>query len=432
MAGIISSTNNFLRKIFRFAAIKHHPNSKKIFLLCFNIIFAMAGLGIVAPILPQIQSWGGASTTLMGIFVSSFALAKVALDIPAGVFCDRYGGSVLTAAGMAIILAGSLVSAFASNFVFLFLGRIAAGVGSALAVSSIQTELLRLADINRRSTIMSYFMIARRAGVSIFPLIGGALATFFNWRAVFIFCAFLNLTGIIIALVSSRIYNSPAISFQEDLDLPAGSAAPHMEQNKTPEKIKPIVFYALYILAFTIYLSRNGLERTVLPLFGSNIGLDSFIIGLALSLASFISLGSIFLGGYFADKYGRKIVLQVGLAALIFAELLFLTVKSYPLYFVASMFLGAAAFITGLPVVVATDLSPGGELGRTLGRVRFFIDLGTMVGPVFLGWLMDLYGFHVCIMISVLTLALTTLLITFFLSESNPNKLQRISNGKAL
>ncbi len=423
------SVKKFLNlcRSFKFTPCGDNSNLKRILLLCFNVIFAMAGLGIVAPILPQIQAWGDVSTTHMGLFVSSFALARVAVDIPAGTLSDRYGGSILTALGMAIILAGSLLSAFASSFVFLLLGRIAAGIGSALAVVSIQTELLQLAGTARRSTIMSYYMIARRAGVSSFPLIGGVLATFFEWRAVFLFCAILNLIGLIIALSSpSRVYSNANEDKKKDIDSISEEAI------NSSVNIKKLGFFIIYFLAFAIFLNRNGLERTILPLFGSSIGLDSLQIGLTLSFSGFLSLGSLFWGGYLADRYGRKIVLQIGLIVLILANGLFLVVNTFLFYLLASMFLGVAAFTTGLPVVMATDLVHSGKLGRTLGRVRLFSDLGTMVGPAFLGWLMDLYGYPSSIIVSILLLMLSILLVTFFLAESTPNLPHPVSNSKNL
>jgi MFS family permease len=416
---MFKSGYNYMQKILKKGSSGVGPNQNRIFLLCFNIIFALAGLGIVAPILPQLQAWESVSITYMGFFVSSFALARVVADIPAGILIDRYDNRFLTAAGIAIIFIGSLLSALAPTFFYLILGRIIAGTGSAVAVISIQKELLLLAGPDKRSTVMSYYMIARRAGASVFPLIGGLLAVFFNWRAVFLFCAVLNFAGMAISLkLSYSMKDKNHVSTEKNLEEPKKKES---EQKAGHKKIRPIVFFALYSLVFTLFFNRNGLEKTVLPLFGNIIGLDSLKIGFALSCSSLVSLFSIYLGGVFADRYGRKLVVQVGLFALVIANGIFIFVDSFVMYFIACVLLGLATFILSLPVVMAADMVHSSRVGRTLGGIRLFTDIGTVSGPILLAWTMDSFGFNTSIGLSVANLLICTVIVHFFLTETKPN-----------
>lgn len=381
---------------------------KRIFQLCTILIFSLSGLSIIAPILPLIQAWGDVSAIQIGVYVSSFALARLFANIPAGIFTDRYGGRFLMIISLAVIMTGMLMSALAPTYIFLIISRIITGVGSAFTAIAIQTEFLLLAKSFQRATVMSFFMIARRVGVSIFPFIGGALAVFFDWRAVFYFCAILNFIALIIAVTVFCQKQRKPISSKVNKEANISEEPPLQKR-----VISPLILMVLYILTFTIFINRNGLERTLIPLFGDSIGLDSLKIGFTLTLSSIVSILAIFLGGRAADRYGRKVVLQVGLILLLLASGLFLLVNSFAFYIIANIIFGLAAFTLVLPMIIAADLSFSSHVGRTVSRIRLFQDAGMLVGPVFLGWAMDLYSFPVSIVISIILVMLSLILTTF-------------------
>jgi MFS family permease len=395
---------------------------KRVILLCINIVFAMVGLGIIAPILPDIQAWQGASTLQLGYYASSFALARIAANIPAGYLSDKYKKGIITIAGMAILLTGSLVSYFAVSFSYLIVGRVITGIGSSLAMVSIETELLSIADVSNRSTLMSYLVIARRTGASIFPFVGGAIALLFGWRTVFLFCSFLNLIGITIALLpvlkSKKIRGKESgTEIKTDISVPAQDKKDKKKpvlESETTKKGEFAKFFALYALVFTVFLNRNGFERTVLPIYGSIMGLSSLQIGTALSLASVVSLAAIYLGGRSADKYGRKPILLIGLAVLIIGNSLFLNISGYYGFIMANLVFGLAALNTSLPAVIATESVHPSRTGRSLGTVRMFMDIGTVIGPVLLGWVMDLYGLFAPIYMSIAFITACILMIAVF------------------
>ncbi len=403
--------------------------NKKIILLCTNIIFANAGVGILVPVLPEIQAWGNITTVQLGILVSVFAFARIAANIPAGYVSDNYKGNKPTLIGMSILLVGSLLSASAPSFVFLVIGRVISGLGSSLALVSIQTELLSLGCTDHRSKLMSYFMISHRAGASIFPFIGGALAMFFTWRAVFLFCTLLNLIGIIFVLSPIMKNNESSKETNENLGLTtktggkASSSHEALNQNE-----KPLLFFVLCIIASMMFLNRGGLERTILPVYGNIIGLNSLQLGIIFSISSIVSLVAIYGGGYFADRYSRKLIFQVGLVVLILANGIFLFVSSFWGFLVAKLLFGIAAFTTALPLIIATDSVHPSRMGRTLSTVRLFNDLGTVTGPIALGWVMDFYSFSATIYVSVIILAISTLMVGFFLEDTTLKNLNVAKN----
>lgn len=363
---------------------------KEIGLICFNIIFVMAGLSIVSPILPQIRSWQEASYTLMGFFVVSFAFGRTIIDIPAGFLVDKLGSSIITVIGMGITAAGSMLSALSPNFYVLVSGRFLAGLGSGLAVTSLQTALLLLSPGTHRARAMSYFMISRRIGSSMFPYVGGLIATWGSWRTVFVLCFLLNLIGTGIAMLQVRLNGK----LQGVIHSRKGRYKNLSETDKKAGYLDWELFI-IYLLAFVIFLNRDGFERTLIPLFGSTLSFNSAQIGLALTASSVISILGMYLGGKAADRFGPRRTLAVGMVVILAANLLFRFVHDYQFYLLISMIFGIAAFNMALPNVIATDLAHPGKTGQAMGTVRFFNDLGMMTGPLVLTWLTDLRGFTV-------------------------------------
>ncbi len=387
-----------------------------IFLLTSILVFSMASFGIITPVLGEIQAWGRLTTTQIGVYFSAFGMARLVMNLPAGYIIDRFGGRLLTVFGLIAVTAGSLMSAMAPHYFILFAARVITGVGSTFTAIAVQTELLLLTDDSRRAGIISYSMIARRAGASIFPFAGGLLAAFFNWRAVFYFCVLLNLIGIYIVLRSPHSKGKTTAKDTLKSDSPSGSEAGACPAPKASVLIMPTI----YLLAFTMFINRNGLEKTLIPLYGSSIGIDSILIGFTLSCSGFASMAAIFYGGRLADKYGRKPVVIGGLSILLLANSLFLIVKDFPLFFIANIFFALTAFTMSLPMVIAADITPAAKVGSAVGMIRLFNDGGLVVGPILLSWLMDYYNLSISIGVSIALILLTLLASIFFLRESIP------------
>jgi DHA1 family multidrug resistance protein-like MFS transporter len=391
----------------------------QISLICFNIIFVMSGLGIVSPILPLIQEWQSLSYIEIGVFVSSFGVARLVMDLPAGMAVDRWGIKVVTVTGIILSAMGSLFSALAPEYYSLLAGRVVTGLGSSLATASLQAELMLLSDHTNRSRIMSYYLLSRRTGSSVFPFIGGLLAVFTGWRSVFVFCVVVNTIGLLIALYTYR-GNSRVVYQKEE----ATKTGPGKKEETKPKSFSFFSLHLLiiYLLSFVYFLNRNGLERTVIPMFGDFLNLSPLQIGFTLSLSTLLSLGSIYLGGMAADRWGRKLILVLGTICLLIANVLFPLVTNYFSYVVIGLLFGLAGFNTGLPNIMIIDMVDRRMTGRALGVIRFFNDLGVVLGPVVLSALMDLYGFGSAFYFNVGLLAVLLFLIIKYLPETGVGK----------
>ncbi|MBC7325698.1 MAG: MFS transporter, partial [Moorella sp. (in: Bacteria)] len=92
----------------------------------------MLGQGMVTPILPLYGRSFGVSAAVVGLLITSFGLAQVLTDLPAGYLSERYGAAKLLLVGPAITAVASLMAGLASSFWLLVFWRFWQGVGSAV------------------------------------------------------------------------------------------------------------------------------------------------------------------------------------------------------------------------------------------------------------------------------------------------------------
>ena len=95
----------------------------------------MAGQGVVGPVLPLYARDFGVSATMVGLTLTVFALARLILNIPAGLIADRFGRRVLLIGGPILTSIGMFGSGFAGDIWSLLIWRFVAGAGSAFFMS---------------------------------------------------------------------------------------------------------------------------------------------------------------------------------------------------------------------------------------------------------------------------------------------------------
>src|SRR5436189_4407633 len=81
-----------------------------------SIFVMMLGYGIVAPILPLYARSFGVGYGAAGLLISMFAVARLVFDVVSGPVVDRYGERIVSAAGFAVLMVSSLLTALAPNF----------------------------------------------------------------------------------------------------------------------------------------------------------------------------------------------------------------------------------------------------------------------------------------------------------------------------
>ena len=97
---------------------------------------------------------------------------------------------------------------------------------------------------------------------------------------------------------------------------------------------------------------------------------------------------------YLSDKLGRKRMMLPGGVVSALGLVLFVFCTDFPTYLLAAVVIGIGMGIVGpSPMAFVADIAPLGASGLTIGVFRSYGDLGGIVGPVLLGWMMDISTF---------------------------------------
>lgn len=149
---------------------------------------------INATIAPELVGEIGLSNTQLGSLTSAYFLAFACLQLPLGIWLDRFGPRRVDAALMAIAGAGCLTFALASSFEALWIGRALLGIGFSAGLMA-PFALFRVWFAPHHQTrLAAWTMTVGTAGVLVATLPVRALLTLMDWRGVFYCCAALLLT----------------------------------------------------------------------------------------------------------------------------------------------------------------------------------------------------------------------------------------------
>jgi nitrate/nitrite transporter NarK len=149
---------------------------------------------INATIAPELVGEIGLSNTQLGSLTSAYFLAFACMQLPLGIWLDRFGPRRVDATLMALAALGCLVFAAADSFAQLWVARALLGIGFSAGLMA-PFALYRIWFAPHHQTrLAAWTMTVGTAGVLAATLPVRALLALMDWRGVFYGCAVLLLT----------------------------------------------------------------------------------------------------------------------------------------------------------------------------------------------------------------------------------------------
>jgi MFS family permease len=380
---------------------------ERLLVICGSTVLVMAGQGVVGPVLPLYARDFGVSTAVVGLTFTAFGLARLALNVPAGMWADRAGRRFLLVGGPIITSVGMVGSGLAPSIWILLGWRVVAGAGSALYMTGAQIYLVDIADDDRRARYIATNQGALLVGVSVGPAVGGLLADSYGLRVPFI------VVGVGAALTAvygflrlpethHRKTNPTGATGGADEGTRAGTDSggsgspnpptPIGNWQRSRQFVLSSQFVAVGLVSLAVFATRSGFRQTLVPIAASEqFGYDTGDLGLLFTVLGVIGLVLIGPAGWVADRWGRKpaIVPNGYLAAIGIV--------------VTALSSSAGVFITGLvlvavgtgvsgpaPAAFVADIAPPELRGSAMGLYRTWGDLGVVLAPVLSGGLADI------------------------------------------
>ncbi|WP_227356455.1 MFS transporter [Haladaptatus salinisoli] len=143
------------------------------------------GTRIVLPaLLPQVKAAFGIDNATAGLLVSVLWGAYAVTQFPAGMMVDRIGERTTLTVSTLVTAAGAAALTVAPSFPVFVLGGVLFGLGSGLYAPPRVTVLSRIYP-DRDGTALGATFAVGNLGAAGLPLVAGALALWFHWRAGF-------------------------------------------------------------------------------------------------------------------------------------------------------------------------------------------------------------------------------------------------------
>jgi MFS family permease len=142
---------------------------------------------MIAVALPDIShEFGQDPSVVTQALVTSYLVAAVVLQSPAGKIGDRLGHSRMLAVGQVLVGAGALLGFLSPSVAALTAARVLMAAGGAVLVPATVALLRHELPPERRGRAFGAFGAVMALAAAVGPLVGGELVSQFGWPSVFV------------------------------------------------------------------------------------------------------------------------------------------------------------------------------------------------------------------------------------------------------
>ncbi|MFM7195434.1 MAG: MFS transporter [Bacteroidota bacterium] len=337
----------------------------------------------------RITSELGLTDSQFGWILTAFTLSYGLLEIPMGLWGDRYGEKNVLLRIVLLWSAFTALTGLAGGFLSLFIIRLLFGAGEAGAYPNSAISIGKWFSPGERGRAQAWIWSASRIGGAVAPLLVIPLQQSVGWRATF---GLLGLTGAIWALIWWLTYREPdARRSDSQPTLTAGSWTIHLRSGTFWRLMVMYYCYACGVFFFISWLPRylqqgRGMSEDQLAWNAS----APFLLAAIGCLA----------GGYISDwlvhkigpEWGRKAVPAAGLMISGISMLLAVNAAS-DVWAVVFLTMGLAFMDVTAPVswALATDLGLSSS-GAVTGAMNTAGLLGGTATSLGIGYLLQWTG----------------------------------------
>lgn len=353
----------------------------------------------LAPVFPLLKDEFDVSWTALGGITAVFYAVSGVCQALVGVWCDRYGAARVLYMGLALLALSIAAAAMVPYFWMLYPLAALAGMGNSVFHPADLSILSTRVSHGRLGRAYSVHGLSGTLGYATSPAVIGTMAYTIGWRPALMIA---GVAGLIALLLISRFDGALGGGATD-----GGKA--HQDHAygaliRQPGIVSGFVFFALAATA-GIGFQSFGVPAMIsiheVPLAVATTGLTVYLLAQA---------SGIFAGGWIVDWTSRHDVVALigmGLAALTMA---FAGGSALP--FTGVLALVAFAGFSAGTVGPARDMliraaAPEGATGKVFGFVYSGLDIGSCLGPLAFGWLMDHDSPRLVFAAIALTMALT-------------------------
>lgn len=334
-------------------------------------------LYLYVPILPLHAQAKGASLTMVGAVVASYAIAQVLLRIPIGVGADLIGKRKPFAAGGALICAlGGFGLALAPDPWTLFAARTVTGIGAAawVAISVLYAAYWRA---KRAPMAMATVMALTQVAQVLATLAGGVLADRLGSESTF-YAGFAAGLAATVALLFAREPASPPRAY---------SASTFMRVLATPALL------VVSVVSITVQFVTFSTNFGFVPVYAGTIGASKADVGYITTAMFMSSAVGALASGYIVQRAGYRTSILAAAMVVAIAMALVPAIHDVTLLGAGQALggIGRGALNTLLIALALQSAAPA-ERATAMGVFQAIYAIGMLSGPIVSGAVADAYG----------------------------------------
>ncbi|MBS3758333.1 MAG: MFS transporter [Desulfobacterales bacterium] len=352
----------------------------KIFSTLFFSIFAtLTGVGIVVPLLPVYAHNLGASGLYIALIFGGFSLTRSFFLPWFGRWSDRKGRKPFIVTGLFGYFLVAVAFVMATHVQTLITIRIIQGVASAMIMPVVQAYVGDITPMGKEGVSMGMFNMSAFIGLSIGPLLGGAIKDFFSLQVAFGCMGILALAAFFLTLLCLPPRSGEYIVISGYRPIP-------WRQLLIDRMIISLFFFRL------VYATCIGIIWGFLPVFADmRFSLSGSAIGLLVMLGIFVS-GLLHIPmGWVADRVNKRRLVFIGGLIVALAILFLSRAKGFWDLFAANLIFGFGGGIS-MPALMALAVISGNRkesMGSVMSLITIAHSMGMLFGSLCGGLIMD-------------------------------------------
>ncbi|MGK9147896.1 MFS transporter [Plantibacter flavus] len=353
-------------------------------LICALIGTTQMTWGTIVPALPLYLERFGATALVLGPIIAAFGFGRAIVNIPAGIALRWWRPRPFLHIVCWLLVIVTAATGLSPTVPVLVAARVVAGLLGGAAITVGFAVLVAGAPADRRGRVMSTATAVQMSA--------GALGAFLGGLALSVFPLPVAFAVAVVPLVGCLLWDlaRPATTYWAvPMRVPARSRAtvlptqPPLPLRGQRSRVTSLIV-ALALASVAAFFARFAGEQGLIPLLGYAIGgLTPFTLGLALALATIVSLGVVLGIGRLLDRGGLVWVFLPSIVISALAMLVFPFAAgpvSYAL--VMLLFLVTACVASVVPSVLMSQAIPPERSGFVVGVTRTAGDAGAVVGPL--------------------------------------------------